>query len=116
MFNSNFISCCLILGIFSETVADETNSTVQQWKEISWGAKEFNMHPHYITFYNNVARNLITAVIPLVSLGFLNYLVYKHLKERRKMVSRLGRFLLISQKYLLIIFENIIPRKQIRIK
>ena len=67
------------------------NHTLRQWTDIAWKGKDFVIHPHYVTFYNNVARNLITAVIPLVSLGFLNYLVYKHLMQRRKMVSTLGR-------------------------
>ena len=90
---------------FSESVVKETNSTLQQWTEITWRPKDFIMHPHYITFYNNVARNLITAVIPLVSLGFLNYLVYKHLTERRKMVSRLGMFCPLNKIYVLVIYQ-----------
>ena len=81
----------LILS-FLESIADGMNTTSLQWIEIAWKGKDFIYHPVYITFYKNIGKNFITAVIPLVSLGCLNYLVYKHLTQRRKVISMLGKF------------------------
>ena len=78
--------------LISESNVDNLNTTVKQWKEVVWGMKDFMFDPMYVILYNNLARNFITAIIPLVSLGCLHYLVYKHLTRRRKMVSRLGLY------------------------
>ena len=46
----------------------------------------------YNLWYINIARNTVTAGIPLVVLIILNLLVYMHLVERRASVARLGMF------------------------
>ena len=51
------------------------------------------MNEDYIFYYVNIGQNVVTGLIPLVSLVTLNYLVYKHLKERRKGIFALGNIL-----------------------
>ena len=48
------------------------------------------LNKDYIFYYVNIGQNVVTGLIPLVSLVTLNYLVYKHLKERRKGIFQLG--------------------------
>ena len=61
------------------------------FNEVQWNVAKFSFNPNYITFYKNFGGNLISAVFPLVALGFLNYLVYKHLAKRRRRMSGLGK-------------------------
>ena len=61
------------------------------FNEVQWKVAKFSFNPNYITFYKNFGGNLISAVFPLVALGFLNYLVYKHLAKRRRRMSGLGK-------------------------
>lgn len=52
------------------------------------------LNEDYIFYYVNIGQNVVTGLIPLVSLVTLNYLVYKHLKERRKGIFALGNILI----------------------
>ena len=52
------------------------------------------MNEDYIFYYVNIGQNVVTGLIPLVSLVTLNYLVYKHLKERRKGILALGNIMM----------------------
>ena len=45
----------------------------------SWMKTDHN----YVLYYINIARNTMTALVPLVVLVVLNLLVYKHLGRRR---------------------------------
>ena len=45
----------------------------------SWMRTDHN----YVLYYINIARNTMTALVPLVVLVLLNLLVYKHLNRRR---------------------------------
>ena len=56
---------------------------------------EFGMHTDYIFYYVNFGQNIVTGAIPLLSLTILNYLVYKHLKERRGNAADLGKYIMI---------------------
>lgn len=56
-------------------------------------ATSFRLNKDYSLYYVNISQNIVTGLIPLVSLVILNYLVYKHLKERRKGIFDLGTFL-----------------------
>ena len=80
----------------SEVVLDNNNTTGQRFIDVKWDGVEFIYNANYITFYKNVGGNFITAVIPLVALGFLNYLVYKHLTKRRRRMSGLGKFFTVE--------------------
>ena len=62
---------------------------------------DFGMHTDYIFYYVNLGQNIVTGAIPLLSLTILNYLVYKHLKDRRGNAADLGTYtmLIISWKY-----------------
>ena len=51
---------------------------------------DFRTNADYKMYYVNISQNVVTGLIPLVSLVILNYLVYKHLKERRKGFFNLG--------------------------
>ena len=42
----------------------------------------------YVLYYLNIARTMVTAVIPLVALVSLNLLVYKYLVKRRAFTIR----------------------------
>ena len=56
---------------------------------------QFRTDAYYIFYYVNISQNVVTGLIPLVSLVILNYLVYKHLKERRKGFFNLGMIAII---------------------
>jgi hypothetical protein len=43
--------------------------------------------PYYIRIYINWAGNLVTGIVPLLTLALLNYLVYKHLVNRRNEIN-----------------------------
>lgn len=53
-------------------------------------ATALRLNPDYILYYVNVAQNVVTGLIPLISLVVLNYLVYTHLVKRRKGIHWLG--------------------------
>ena len=57
-------------------------------------ATSLRLNEDYIFYYVNIGQNVVTGLIPLVSLVTLNYLVYKHLKERRKGIFALGNILI----------------------
>ena len=54
-------------------------------------ATSLRVNPDYVFYYVNIGQNVVTGMIPLVSLVILNYLVYKHLKARRKGIFDLGK-------------------------
>ena len=45
---------------------------------------------YFTTGYVNITVNLITGIIPLFTLGILNYRIYKCLLERRRQVTEIG--------------------------
>ena len=53
-------------------------------------ATSLRLNPDYIFYYVNISQNVVTGMIPLLSLVILNYLVYKHLVTRRKGIFTLG--------------------------
>ena len=58
---------------------------VLQWSEV--------FHDEiYILGYNNIAMNTITYLVPIIMLFLLNFLIYIHLKRRRKDIRYLGKF------------------------
>ena len=59
------------------------------------GMATFRGHPQYVLYYINLGHLMITGVIPLIALLILNYLVYKHLRRRRRQVETLGKTFLI---------------------
>ena len=69
-------------------------------------ATSFRLNKDYSLYYVNISQNIVTGLIPLVSLVILNYLVYKHLKERRKGIFDLGTLLQLLH------FKNIILKKK----
>ena len=64
------------------------------------------MNEDYIFYYVNIGQNVVTGLIPLVSLVTLNYLVYKHLKERRKGIFALGNILMALFKVISSVFKH----------
>ena len=75
----------------SDVFIESMNVSGKIFNEVQWNVAKFSFNPNYITFYKNFGGNLISAVFPLVALGFLNYLVYKHLAKRRRRMSGLGK-------------------------
>ena len=57
---------------------------------------DFGKDTDYIYYYVNLGQNIVTGAIPLISLTILNYLVYKHLKDRRGNASDLGIYIIIN--------------------
>ena len=51
---------------------------------------DYNKSKIFTIGFVNVTVNLITGVIPLFALGFLNYRIYKCLLERRRQVTEIG--------------------------
>ena len=51
---------------------------------------DLRLNIDYIFYYVNWGQNIVTGVIPLLSLFILNYLVYKNLKGRRGEAYDLG--------------------------
>lgn len=80
-----------IIFFISDVFIESMNVSGKIFNEVQWNVAKFSFHPNYITFYKNFGGNLISAVFPLVALGFLNYLVYKHLAKRRRRMSGLGK-------------------------
>ena len=76
-----------IIFFISDVFIESMNVSGKIFNEVQWNVAKFSFHPNYITFYKNFGGNLISAVFPLVALGFLNYLVYKHLAKRRRRMS-----------------------------
>ena len=46
--------------------------------------------PRYTYYYLYIAQNIVTGIIPLLSLVVLNYLIYKHLTDRKTEIRNLG--------------------------
>ena len=45
----------------------------------------------YDILYRNILLGMFTYVVPLVLLFTLNWLIYKHLRGRRKVIKELGK-------------------------
>ena len=52
---------------------------------------KFRRDPDYNLYYVNISHLVVTGIFPVASLVILNYLVYKHLVQRRKQVKSLGK-------------------------
>ena len=52
---------------------------------------DLRQDPQYNLYYVNISHLVITGIFPVASLVLLNYLVYKHLVQRRKQVKSLGK-------------------------
>ena len=57
---------------------------------------DFGKDTDYIYNYVNLGQNIVTGAIPLISLTILNYLVYKHLKDRRGNAVDLGIYVITN--------------------
>ena len=55
--------------------------------EYGLGISDLRQNDTYVKIYINWASNLVTGIIPLVTLAMLNYLVYKHLVKRRNEIN-----------------------------
>ncbi len=60
--------------------------TTEVWRPIVQ-VHDLRNNPVYVRVYINWAGNLVTGIIPLISLALLNYLVYKHLVNRRNEIN-----------------------------
>ena len=58
--------------------------------------KAFLLNKTYNIVYRNILLNIVTYAIPLLMLFILNWLIYKHIKERRKVVIELGNIITYS--------------------
>ena len=54
----------------------------------------------YIIGYRNITMNLITYLVPIITLFLLNLLIYIHLKRRRKAINVLGTKVIYSKHIL----------------
>ena len=52
---------------------------------------DLRQDPQYNLYYVNISHLVVTGIFPVTSLVILNYLVYKHLVQRRKQVKSLGK-------------------------
>ena len=57
-------------------------------KKMQW--TDFRLDKTYSLVYRTLLLNILTYVIPLIMLFVLNWLIYKRLKERRKIIKQLG--------------------------
>ena len=53
-------------------------------------ATSLRLDKDYSFYYVMISQNIVTGLIPLVLLVYLNYQVYRYLKERRKGIFDLG--------------------------
>ena len=53
--------------------------------------RDFRVDKMYIIVYKYILSGIMTYVVPLISLFFLNWLIYKHLRGRRKAIKGLGK-------------------------
>jgi hypothetical protein len=51
-------------------------------------ATELRLDHDYVLWYSNVARLIVTGVIPFGSLAYLNYRIYTVVRRRRRMTNR----------------------------
>ena len=45
-------------------------------------ATDLRLNYHYVLWYSNVARLIITGIVPVASLSYLNYRIYAQIKKR----------------------------------
>ena len=69
----------------AEEVRAEGNGTVISVPEVI--PAELRMNDDYVFYYNNLAKLVITGVIPFVSLCFFNFKIYSSLRRRRNIMG-----------------------------
>ena len=70
-------------------------TTASNRTKIELAPSNFRLNEYYIIIYKNVLNNLVTGLIPIFSLAWLNYKIYKCLNERKnkRINGDLGMFL-----------------------
>ena len=71
-------------------VNDTDDSHYYQWVKVMQWSELFH-DEIYILGYNNIVLNTITYLAPIIMLFLLNFLIYIHLKRRRKDIRYLGK-------------------------
>ena len=78
-----------IANLIDANTTDMSTLRESSTLEVEW--TDFRVDPNYVLYYQNLAMNVVTGFIPLISLTALNYLVYKHLLKRRQRFNKLGK-------------------------
>ena len=77
------------LSLFSSDVSlfsyNQSVKTVLSYPEVI--PADLRMNDDYVFYYNNLAKLLITGIIPFVSLCFFNFKIYSALKKRRQVMG-----------------------------
>ena len=68
---------------------------------------DLRLNSDYIFYYITIGQNVVTGFIPLFSLVVLNYLIYKHLAQRRKGISQLGNTYVLLGQFLVWVYTII---------
>ena len=97
-------STCKNVTVYKQVMAtddaiDKQNQTMNCTTEYSIAPTNLRIHPHYILWYLNISNFILTAVIPLTILTYLNYKIYKSLKAFLMRQPSLNSNLSKGQKY-----------------
>ena len=77
-----------------QDVNDTDDSHYYQWVKVMQWSDLFH-DEIYILGYNNIVLNTITYLAPIIMLFLLNFLIYIHLKRRRKDIRYLGKNIIV---------------------
>ena len=71
----------------AEELRASNNSSVHVMSEPTVYAADLRMNDAYVFYYNNLAKLVITGLVPFVSLCFFNFKIYSSLRRRRNVMG-----------------------------